>query len=132
MQKVLKKVIISVVITALTYFALLSAAALIIMKKDIDFEYYRFFLFGINACVSLAISLLFRNDEKSFIFILPLFLFNALCCIILKGVSVNFIINSAIIISVYLILKRLLIKKNGKKKRNINQIRRDYERLRKQ
>lgn len=131
MQKIIKNLIkssaIFLILTGLLYFL----SAFILFKNEVNFDIYRYFSYASILIGAFVISLINKNEEKSFLNLLPVIVFILVLAIVFKAFNLNllFILIAAII--VYFIVIFLSTGKVKSKKRNMNKIRRNYEKLRK-
>lgn len=137
-KNVLKNVIRSFVITIVFGGALYAVAAFILYKSSVPLENYKYFSFVIMLLVSVIIAVsTYKHGEKSnavlsALYELPPVLFVTITAFAVPdGLSLKALILIILLMAVGIIIPSLASKRNKPKKRNMNKIRRDYERLRK-
>lgn len=131
----LKNLLKSLIITVLGGGILFVIAALILYKSSASFDTYKYFSFIIVILLALIVSLTCAKGTKMLfgvIYELPLILFVFITAVAVpSGVSVKSAVLAGIIIVIGAVVPLLSNKTKKTKKRNMNKIRRDYERLRK-
>lgn len=131
MQKIVKDILKCIPVVIFLFVALHLLGALLLYKNGFDFNSYYYFSFAIHIFDAGIIAFIFHGSVCKNIAVLPLFLTD----IILIALFRSFHLKTALLIVAYLILYYLIIlvlnKRKNVKKRNINTIRRDYEKIRK-
>lgn len=134
----LKNMLKITLITIISGAVLFMLSALILYKSSSAFGNYKFVSFVIVILVAFFVSVFTsKSAEKatigaSLLNLLPLILFIVLTAIFTpQGITIKAGILLLIVIAIGILIPKIITKKPKTKKRNMNKIRRDYERLRK-
>lgn len=131
MRKIMKDLLKIVPITIFLFASFHFLGALLLYKNGFDYGIYYYFALAIQLCIAAIAAFIFHNSESAYYGVIPLILTD----IVLIAVYRSFHIKTAILmictILIYYIIILLFKKKPSHKKRNINAIRRDYEKIRK-
>ena len=131
MSVLFKNHIKNLMITLILFTLFFSLASLLIMYQDIPHQKLCYLSYTCFGLMSLICGIMNAKKEKPILYLIPLFLINIIIMIVFHKVSHHFIITIICELIPFLVIVVFAHKKNTHKKRNMNRIRRDYEKLRK-
>ena len=131
LQKSLKPLLKATLFTIAAAALLYALAALFLLKKQSSSQSYFYAAVAIHLVLGALITVLFRKEDYSFIYLFPLLLLQLLLPIVFHSFELKFLLLPASVAAVHFLIRFIIKHKKSSKKRNMHQIRRKYERLHK-
>ena len=131
MRKILKNLLKSVPITILLFASFHSLGALLLYKNGFDYGAYFYFALAIRLCISAIVAFIFHGSESAYLSIIPLIIIDISLIAVFRSFNIKTAVLILCTILIYFVIIWIFKKKQNLKKRNINAIRRDYEKIRK-
>ncbi len=131
MRKILKNLLKSVPITILLFASFHSLGALLLYKNGFDYGAYFYFALAIQLCIAAIVAFIFHGSESAYLSIIPLIIIDISLIAVFRSFNIKTAVLILCTILIYFVIIWIFKKKPNLKKRNINAIRRDYEKIRK-